>query len=136
MKTTAIKCVSIFCILFSLASCSDVEKKLSGGYFLRMEGKDLNDILSNSAGRKEIPSNVLTCNYDNNFIIASQKPGKTDDPLYEPAVYKSGRNTIYYWLIVHSKKITLGPLSNHEFLSARQAYNVPADLVLEPLDWE
>jgi hypothetical protein len=99
-----------------------------------MEGKDLNDILSHNTDGKEIPSNVLNYNYSKDFIIASQQPRETDDPLYTHVGYKEGRDKIYYWLIVHSKKITLGPMSKHDFEVARRTYNVPPNLLLKPLD--
>jgi hypothetical protein len=101
-----------------------------------MEGKSINDIFSHSAEGREIPSNVLTYNYNSDFIIASQKPDHTDDPLYTKVVYKDGRDKVYYWLIVHSKKLTLGPMRRNEFEKARRIYNVPKDLILKPLDWE
>jgi hypothetical protein len=98
-----------------------------------MEGKELNDILSHYPQGREIPSNALTYNYNSNFIIASQKPSKTDDPLYQKVAYRDGRDAIYYWVIVHSKKLTLGPMSKMEFERARQAYGVPENFVLKPL---
>lgn len=136
MKKAPFKYTSIFIIIFLLVSCSDSVEELSGGYFLRMEAKDLNDISSHSADGKEIPSNVLNYNYNRDFIIASQKPRGTDDPLYAPVVYERGRDSIYYWLIVHSKKLTLGPMSKHDFQLARQTYKVPTSLVFKPLDWQ
>jgi len=136
MKKSPFKYTLILVILFLFSSCSDSVEELSGGYFLRMEGKDSNDILSHNADGKEIPSNILTYNYNSDFIIASQKPSETDDPLYAPVVYERGRDNIYYWLIVHSEKLTLGPMSKHDFEVARQTYKVPKTLFLEPLDWQ
>ncbi|MBK7969360.1 MAG: hypothetical protein IPP34_21495 [Bacteroidetes bacterium] len=138
MMRTLFNNTLVLMIMFLVASCSssDGVEELSGGYFLRMEGKDLNDILCSHADGKEIPSNVLTYNSNEDFIIASQKPRATDDPLYTPVVYYNGRDSIYYWLIVHSKKLTLGPMSKHDFDVARQRYNVPSALVLKPLDWQ
>jgi hypothetical protein len=117
-------------------SCSDSTEELSGGYFLRIEGNDLNDILSHYNDGKEIPSNILNYNYSKDFIIASQKPSETDDPLYTKVDYKHGRDKIYYWLIVHSQRLILGPMSKHDFEVARQTYKVPATFVLKPLEWQ
>ena len=138
MQIAGIKCILIVVtVLFFFPSCSnDSTEELSGSYFLRMEGKELNDILSHSGDRKEIPANILSFNYDSDFIIASQKPDKTDDPLYVPVSYERGRDSIYYWIIIHSKRLTLGPMNKHEFDSARQTYNVPSDLQLKSVDWQ
>ena len=73
-----------FIVLLSifLSSCSDSTKELSGNYFLREEGRDLNDISCHSATEREIPANIISYNFNDDFIIASQRPKMTDDPLY------------------------------------------------------
>jgi hypothetical protein len=136
MTSSLFKYGLIVLLMLLLISCSDKIEELSGDYYLRMEGKELNDIFSHSADGGEIPFNIVRYNYNKNFIIASQKPGDTDDPLYAPVTYERGRDSIYYWLIVHSKKLTLGPMSKHDFEVARQTYKVPKTLVLKRLDWQ
>jgi hypothetical protein len=119
-------------VLILLQSCNlggDYSSELSGNYFYRAEGSDLNDILSHSRGGKEIPANVIGYDYDSEFIVAKQKPAKTDEPLYEGVyVYPRGREETYYWLIVHRPHLILGPMSELEFKVATKKYNVPESL--------
>lgn len=121
--------------ILSCGSCGDSSNELSGGYFLRDEGIDVHDILNHTDGLKEIPANVISYNYDNNFIIASQRPNKNPDPLYNRSpIYKDGKNTIYFWLIINKSKLVVGPLTTTEFQQARVQYNVPENLQLKPID--
>ena len=122
-----------FTLLLSCRNNNSIE--LSGGYFLRMEGKNLNDILPRDSGLVEIPSNVILYGYNTGFIIAKQKPSKEKDPLYRDVIYKDGKDTTYYWLIVHNQKLVLGPMREAEYIQARKKYNVPDDLKLQKLDW-
>ena len=130
----------LMCILFIiflsffLSTCSDGTKELSGSYFLREEGRDLNDILSHSGTGREIPANILSYNFNNDFIIASQQPNMTDDPLYTETNYLDGRDSVYFWLIVHNEKLVLGPLNKSQFDEAMLKYNVPLTLSRHPYD--
>ena len=123
----------IIILLSTSSSCSDRALELSGDYFLRMEGKGTNDVLSHQASGTEIPSNVLSLAYNSEFILAKQRPNGTDDPLYKKHIYKHGRNSTYYWLIVHRDKLVFGPMSEKEFISARIKYKVPNSLILKSI---
>ena len=121
--------ISVLALLQSCNLGGDYTSELSGSYFYRAEGKGLNDILSHSRGGKEIPANVIGYDYNSEFIVAKQKPTKTDEPLYEGIyVYHHGRDEIYYWLIVHRTRLILGPMSELEFNTAMQKYGVPKTL--------
>jgi len=122
--------ISLFCLLLFSCNLSDVTKELSGDYFLRIEGKGVNDILSHSENN-EIPSDVLRYGYNENFIIAEQKPNSIQDALYSKKYeYTSGINSLYYWIIVHNKKTVFGPMNKTEFEKARIEEKVPNDLKL------
>lgn len=127
--------LTTICICFELLSCSsggDYNKELSGGYFFSAEGSDMHSIISHFAGGTDIPANIISYNYNNDFIIAKQKPNKTDDPIYDTnPVYKLGRDTIYFWLVIHKQKICLGPLTENEFNAEKIKYNVPSNLKFE-----
>lgn len=125
-----------FIVLFYifLSSCSDSTKELSGNYFLREEGRDLNDISCHSATEREIPANIISYNFNDDFIIASQRPKMTDDPLYSETHYLNGRDSMYFWLIVHKSKLVLGPLTKSQFDKALSNYNVPMTLDRHPYD--
>ena len=116
-------------ILFS-PSCDlggDYSAELSGEYFYRSEGPGMHDI--HFTAGKQIPADVLGYDYDDNFIIALQKPDAVDEPLYETKYsYPQGRDRTYYWLIVHSQKLILGPMLEQEFVDARIKYHVPSTL--------
>ena len=125
-----------FIVLFSifLSSCSDSTKELSGNYFLRKEGRDLNDIFCYLATGSEIPANIISYNFNDDFIIASQMPKMTDDPLYSETHYFNGRDSMYFWLIIHKSKLVLGPLTKSQFEKALSTYNVPMTLDRHPYD--
>ena len=123
-------------VLFSifLSSCSDSTKELSGNYCLREECRGLNDIFCHSATGREIPANIISYNFNDDFIIASQRPKMTDDPLYSETHYFNGRDSMYFWLIVHKSKLVLGPLTKSQFDKALSNYNVPMTLDRHPYD--
>ena len=118
--------------LFCIQSCTtggDYTEELSGGYFFRSEGDGLHDILCHSSGQKDVPADVLSYDYDDNFIIAMQKPAAFEDPLYENTYeYPQGKDKIYCWLIIHRQEQVLRPLLESEFHLARKKYGVPKDL--------
>ncbi len=111
---------------------SDYSEELSGNYFFRGEGGECNDILPHRGGY-EIPGEVLSYNYNHDFIIASQKPGGCG-PYDNRPKYKEGKQATYYWIIVHAQKLVVGPMNKTEFENAKLKYNVPADLELKPVD--
>ncbi len=107
--------------------------ELSGNYFLRQEGSDLNDILSHSGTQLDIPSNVTKYNYNWEYIIAEQIPKDKADPLYNNKPhYKHGYNVPYYWIIINSKKEVIGPIDKLEFDSLLKVYQI--NLKLKELD--
>lgn len=125
----------IFILLTYFCGCSsggDMYVELSGGYFYRSEGSDLHDIINHSAIVSEIPANVLSFDYDNDFIIAKQQPTSNPDPLYyNTPKYDSGTDSIYFWLIVNKEKSVIGPMNESDFNKARIKYQVPDLLKLK-----
>lgn len=133
MKIQKIMYLTLSILFLSSCGNGDNSKELSGDYFFRAEGKELNDILSHTPNQLDIPANVISYDYNRHFIIAAQRPG-FKDPLYKgDPIYKLGRDTIYYWLIVHSEKLVLGPLEKSEFEQTLKKYNVDRNLKLEPV---
>ncbi len=124
-----------FCTLFLFKGCNigaDRTQILSGGYFYRDEGGEIKDILCTKPNGGEIPSTVISFDYDKNFIIAKQRPKIPHYPLYNKEYqYNKGAEQNYFWLIVHEKKLVLGPLLEVEFNKVRKLYNVPDWLKLE-----
>lgn len=135
MRNYCILLLTALTVNLSCSSGGDTSKELSGGYFFRDEGTELHDILNHSAGVKVIPANVLSYNFNDDFIIASQKPTKNPDPLYDSVpTYKDGNDSIYYWLIVNKSRAVIGPLSKREFEEMRRSYVVPETLQLKSVD--
>jgi len=105
---------------------------LGGDYFFRGEGGLLNDILCRKPNGGVIPATVLDYDYDNEFIIAKQKPKLPQDPLYEKEyIYKNGCDKVYYWLIIKSDNFVLVPFDFEEFKLFRNKYKVSDNLILE-----
>ena len=110
--------------IFFLNCGIDNHTKLSGGYIFRHEGYFVNDIL----GPHEIPENVISCYFNEKFIIAKQMPAKYDNAIYDQRpVYKEGRDRLYYWLIVHEGDIFLGPMNEIEFKEAKIKFKIPEE---------
>lgn len=126
----AYKWYMVFCVALILQCCtSDYTENLGGGYFFRNEGGDLKDILSKEPKGGEIPSTVIAFNYDDNFIIAKQRPKLPQDILYEKNYnYELGADTTYFWLIIKKSRLVLGPLKEKEFREVRERYEIPESL--------
>jgi hypothetical protein len=134
MKKSLLLILSI--LLLFKCNCSDETVNLGNHYFLRIEGTGTNDILSEYSEHGSIPCDVVTYNYNSDFIIAKQKPDKITSPMYDREFeYKNGRDSFYYWIIRHNPYIILGSLNENEFIDARKKYQVPDNLVMKSV-WE
>jgi len=133
MKTIKYFKLILFLIIFSLNNCSsDYTENLGNGYFFVGEGSPLNKILNEKSNRGQVPENVISYDYNKDFIIAKQKPDLPQSILYEKKYeYKYGANEFYYWLIVKDEYLVLGPFNLSEFNEVRQKYMVPNALEIE-----
>lgn len=107
---------------------SDEVRELNGGWKFVSESKHDRAI---DGGDIHIPCEVLQYGDNENFIIAAQKPTADCFLGKDTSIYKDGRDKIYYWLIVKSQKILLGPMTKTEFEQSRKQYKVPDNLKLE-----
>jgi hypothetical protein len=82
-------------------------------------------------GKVDIPMTILSYDYNKQFIIVKQKPEKYPYTASDRGIYPSGRDAIYYWLIIKAEEKVLGPLDFEEFKELRKKYGVPNELVLE-----
>jgi len=132
MKTIKFYVTTIFFISFMLQSCSnDYTKNLGNGYFYRFEASDLRDIHCENANGGEVPADVVSYDFDDNFILAKQKPKLPQDPLYDKDYkYSKDDKEYYYWLIVKDSNLVLGPLNFEEFNSSRIKYKVPNNIIV------
>jgi len=124
----------VFAAMLFLQSCNftDSTKQLGDGYFFRNEGDMIKDILSERPNGGEVPAKVIDFAYDQNFIIAKQKPKLPQDALYNKKhYYKKGPDAVYYWIVIKGVRSVLGPLDDDEYKEARKKYNVPDKLELE-----
>jgi hypothetical protein len=122
-------------ILISIGfSCSDKVVELPGTYFMTLEGSGMIRIFCNNAKGGAIPPNILSYNYNNDYIIAAQKPLDHDEAIYERTFnYLNGRDKIYYWIIVVDKELCLGPLTISEYEVAKDKYSIPKSLELKEI---
>ena len=84
----------LLCSLFIQSCISDSIKNLGNGYFYRDEGENIKDILCQNSNGGEIPSTVLDYIYNDEYIIAKQKPKYPQEPLYKRK-YEYGTNDSY-----------------------------------------
>ena len=116
--------------LLLVGGCSDRTESLGSGYFLREEGGAIRDILSERAGGREVPATVTAVAYDDDFILAQQRPKSPPDPLYEAEYVYPDPDRDYFWIINKRDDSISGPLSLQEFEDARASLGVSEDLVL------
>jgi hypothetical protein len=113
---------------FSSCNLSDETKQLTGGWMFVDEGRRDKVI---DGGTNYIPCEVIKYGYNDEFIIAVQRPVENCFLGKDTITYKEGKNQDYYWLISHSLKLTLGPMNEQQFKEAKIKYNVPEDLQVE-----
>ncbi len=128
--------ISALLILITIVfSCSDKFEELPGNYVLRLEGPGMNDIFCHNAKGGDIPPNIISYNYNSDFIIAAQKPQDHDDAIYERTFdYKIGRDKIYYWIIVVDKQSCFGPLTISEYEIEKNNLDIPKSLKLKDIN--
>jgi hypothetical protein len=96
---------------------------------LRSEGGINKDILNHYSGFGEIPAKVLSYDFNNEFIVAKQRPADFTEPLYERRYeYPKEDDKIFFWLVISRQHCIFGPLSELEFEAMCEKYNVPSDL--------
>lgn len=115
--------------LFCGCNFTDYTEDLGNGYIFGHESIDLNFILGKGGA---IPADVIAWGYNEDFIIAKQKPEKKDPPYYfeEKWVYPLGRDTTYYWVIIKQKHEVLGPLNYDGFEQVKKDYHIPETLTM------
>lgn len=117
-----------FYLIFNSCS-SDYTENLGNGYFFNGEGGSLNNIYCEKSYGGRIPATVIGYDYDNDYIIAKQKPRIPQSILYEKMYeYKYGSDEYYYWIIVKDEYLVLGPFNLSEFAETRIKYKVPDNL--------
>ena len=128
-----------FLVLFGLTSDTEI-KKLGYGFSYASEHKDITGFYlphksKTSQPVRSVPPIILSYAYDDQFIIAKQKPAEYDNVMYEFNGkwndYFLGRDTVYYWLIIKKEHKVLGPLDYDKFNELRIDYDVPKKLILK-----
>lgn len=115
-------CLSVwsFCICLTILSlCSSPNTNLGNGFVYNDEcfhiiGKDF-----------DIPPSIQKYEYDDTFIVLSQRPTCYFDDMYDyPANfqksdYACGLDTTYYWIINKKENFVWGPLLPNVYDSVR-----------------
>lgn len=102
-------------LLFTECGVNDVE--MGGGYVYH---EDIKAILSET-NNPEIPSVVESYSYNDNYIIAKQKPSVYADEIFiysdsfSVNRYTLGLDTSYYWIIQKETGDIFGPLLKCKF---------------------
>jgi hypothetical protein len=122
-----------FLVLFTVSSCnfSDDTKQLSGGWTFVTESEEGKVIVN---GQKTVPCKVVQYGYNDDFIVALQKPTKDCFVGTDSNKYSLGKDDHYYWVIIHKQDLFVGPLSEGDFETYKIAHNIPDDLRLEATD--
>ena len=120
----------LLCSLFIQSCISDSIKNLGNGYFYRDEGENIKDILCQNSNGGEIPATVHDYIYNVEYILAKQKPKYPQEPLYKRKYEYGTNDSLFYWIILKTNDVVLGPLSWQEYLDMRLKYQIPIDLAL------
>lgn len=109
---------------------SDQTNTIWDGCFYRNEGANTKDILCSAPGSGEVPGTVTGYEYDDNFLIASQKPKIPGESLYSKTYEYDDSEAEYYWIVIRSPRAFVGPLTADQYVEMREQYGVPDDLTL------
>jgi hypothetical protein len=115
--------ILVVLLLFSILGHDYDTKNLSSGYSYNSEHRHI-------IGEIDIPPNVISYDYDKNFIIVKQKPTEIQYAIYDKMkyVYRYGSDSIYYWIIMHKNNLVLGPMDSIEYIQAKSKYQVSEKL--------
>ncbi|MDR0891413.1 MAG: DUF3997 domain-containing protein [Mediterranea sp.] len=131
-KQIAIFACGLITIVGLACNWSDYSEDLGNGYTYAHEGQGCNTIFHEYPTKGgEIPPDVLSFNYNKQYIIAMQKRQRDYERIagVRKISYPLGLYSIFYWIIKKEHKV-LGPLTLEEFDSLRVQYKVPKELVL------
>ncbi len=128
-----IKAIIISCIYFY--SCvSDYDKALTGEYHYIEEGSHQYAIWHmGKEFEKFIPCEILSYDYNEEFIIAAQRPvnpcfiGFLTDSIQYPA----SEDSIYYWIADNKNDKLYGPLNKENFDDIKNNIGVPPSLKID-----
>lgn len=118
--------IILLILIFKLDRCDycDYVEYFGNGYWYMDEGGDSKAIFGSKALSPKIPSTVIEYKYDNDYIVAKQKPKLPQDILYDVNyIYKDGIDT-FYWIISAKNYFGLGPLDRQEYETAMRKYGV------------
>lgn len=108
---------SILVITSVLQGCtSDYTCNLGGGYVFYFEGGDLNSIFNENPLGGEIPPNVLSYNFDRNYIIVKQLPRESIK-----------KDSISYFIIFKKEKKICGPFNWEQYIREKSKYKITLD---------
>ena len=116
-------CLFIFLLLLSgYTDCTD----LGSGFSYYDDNKHI-------LGKIDIPPTIISYDYDDDFIVAKQKPQEFNYAIYNKRdyIYPLGRDTVYYWLIIKESQQVIGALDYDSFQELKKKYKVPDKLLLE-----
>jgi len=114
---------------------TDTYEKVSGEYYFYEEGLHQTVIIKDGLDYhdKLIPCEILSYDYNNDYIIAAQKPllpcfiGKFAGTIQYPV----SKDSVYYWIISVKQDLVTGPLTKKDFEAKRVELKVPDDLKLK-----
>ncbi|TWI72210.1 uncharacterized protein DUF3997 [Treponema putidum] len=95
--------------------------------------EDLAAVMNDNIDLTDIPPKILSYQYDDNFIVAKQKPRRYKEFNYtynEDYKYSKGLDSEYYWIIKKKEKKVFGPLEYSQFIRLCDEFYVPENLRL------
>lgn len=105
---------SILVFMSVLQGCtSDYTRNLGDGYVFYYEGGNLNSIFNENPLGGEIPPNVLSYNFDSNYIIVKQLSRKSIKKV-----------TISYFIIFKKEKKICGPFNWDQYIKEKSKYKI------------
>ena len=108
--------ILLLLIVWVIMSFSDKNDNLGNGYTYYSEQQHI-------SGEHEIPPTVIEYKYNDEIIIAKQRPMKYANIMYKDYNYYMGRDTLYYWIIDKKMHGIIGPLDFKNFRKRVSKYS-------------
>ena len=138
MIQSRIQLLSMLCLAGWLSACgsggggfglgyTDFQANLPHEYLLtQASAHEVTITLDFGGDEKEIPAKVVSCGFDDRFILAQQQLlDATDDPV---------RGKYQYWIIDATAQKRFGPFTEVEFNAQRKALGVSDQIKLRGTD--
>lgn len=130
IKKITIKAGVLIALLCAISCGSDWSEKLGDGYVYVEEGGEWNFIIGPILN---IPPNITSFTFDDNYIVATQMPLSSRLPNYnhsafEDYIFPEDNSGPFYWVVIKKEQNIYGPLDEEGLRIIKVRYQIPERL--------